>query len=797
MKLPVSWLKEFVNTNASIEEISEALVNVGFEVEEVIKYGEDISGVVVGKITAIEAHPDADKLRVCAVDVGKEPLIIVTGAKNVDVGDVVPVALDGARLPSGKEIKAAPLRGVMSYGMMCSGGELNISEAFVDGASVDGILILDKDTEIGADIVEALNLKEAVLDVSITANRSDCHSVLGLCREVATALKAEITMPSFEFTTYESDLKFPSVKITSPDCPVYSSALIKDVKIEKSPKWMQRRLFMSGINPINNVVDVTNYVLLEIGQPLHAFDLNMIEGGINVRNAKQGEEITALNGETYKLASDMTLICDEKKPLAIAGVMGGKHSGISGDTKAVFLESARFGRGSVRSTSLRLGLRSDSSTKFERGVDYFGVEYGRRRALSLFEQLNAGKVVEDRPIEERELKVVTTTIDEINALLGIEIPKKNMIEILSLLGMEVEVDCRNLIVKIPLYREDIDNYTDLAEEIIRFYGYDKMTETFMPTSSVTIGGMTHRQKRVEDIKDLMCALGCYEIMTYSFTDAKVFDKLNLASGDVRREAIRIINPISEDLSVMKTELVSGMISVIATNLTRKNDNFRLFELAKTYKASLPLKDLPQENDTLCVGITGAKEDFFAIKNVFTAVLDRYNVSYDIKPSAEPYLHPGISADLTVEGSVIASFGKLHPSVAKNFGIKKADIFVGYLDCSSVVETKDITVKYKPLPKFQPVERDLAIVIDESVTIGKVMSAIKKSVVDLGAGLMSEVEIFDIYRGEQIEKGHKSVALKIKLIPTEKTLVDAEINKIMDGIRGALIADASINAKVRV
>ncbi|MBR2970513.1 MAG: phenylalanine--tRNA ligase subunit beta [Clostridia bacterium] len=801
MKLPISWLKEFVSTDASVKDICDALVGVGFEVEEVINYGEGISGVVVGKIIDIKAHPDADKLRICSVDVGKEVVTIVTGASNVSVGDVVPVALDGAVLPD-KSIKAAPLRGVMSYGMMCSGGELKISEAFVDGASVDGIMILDSSLTLGEDIVTALDLKETVLDVSITANRPDCHSILGLSREVATALThctvngrslssgaVRVKMPSFDFVQHDVTAAIPRVRITSPDCPVYSSAMLDSIKIEKSPKWMQRRLFMCGINPINNVVDITNYVLLEIGQPLHAFDLSMIEGDVTVRLAGDKEKITALNGEEYEMSGDMTLICDDKKPLAIAGVMGGKYSGISDDTKAVFLESARFARGSVRTTSLKIGLRSDSSTKFERGVDYYSVEYGRKRALSLFEQLGAGRVLVDRPVAMPEKKVIDTTIDAINGLLGIEMPKKNMVEILQSLGMDVVNECRSLMVTIPHYREDMDNFTDLAEEIIRFYGYDKMEETFMPTAAVTVGGMTHKQKRIEAIKDLICSFGAYEIMTYSFTDEGVFDKLNLSPDDARRGAIRIINPISEDLSIMKTELVSGMVSVVATNLTRKNDNFRLFELARVYEAKLPIAELPDEKDILCVGLVGGKEDFYQIKNIFTSTLEHFDIDYSVVESTEPYLHPGMSADLLVGGKVVCSFGKLHPLAAKSFGIKKADVYVGYLRCEVITDGKDTVVKYKPLPKFPSVERDLAFVVEENSQVGKIVAAIKET-----SSLVGDVDVFDIYRGAQIEKGFKSVALKIKLVPTDKTLVDAEIAGVMTSV--VQMIKCKFNAKVR-
>ena len=800
MKLPISWLKDFVDVDVDVQVICDALVNVGFEVEEIINYGEGISGVVVGKIVEITKHPDADKLKICQVDVGKEVVTIVTGASNVNVGDVVPVALDGAVLPD-KTIKAAPLRGVMSSGMMCSGGELKISDAFVDGASMDGILILSGEQTLGQDIVSALELNETVLDVSITANRPDCHSILGLSREVATALNhgkgsanvrcnhVKFTMPTFEFSQHNVCAEIPSVYVTSPDCPVYSSALVGDIKIEQSPKWMQRRLFMCGINPINNVVDITNYVLLEIGQPLHAFDLSMIEGNINVRRAVEHEKIVALNDECYEMTSDMTLICDDKKALAIAGVMGGKHSGINGETKNVFLESARFSRGSVRATSLKIGLRSDSSARFERGVDFYGVEYGRKRALALFEQLGAGRVLVDKPIEMPKSKVITTTIDEINGLLGIELPKKNMIDILLSLGMEVVSEFRTLTVTIPAYREDVDNYTDLAEEIIRFYGYDNLDETFMPTAAVTVGGLTHKQKRIEDTRDLLCAFGAYEIMTYSFTDEKVFDKLNLATADERRKAIRIINPISEDLAIMKTELVSGMITTISTNLTRKNDNFRLFELAKVYEAQFPIKELPNENDVLCVGLVGANENFYELKNIFTALLDRFGVEFTLTESTEPYLHPGISASLVVDGNAVCSFGKVHPTVSKNFGIKKADFYIGSIDLRVITEKKDVVAKYKPLPKFPPVERDLAFVIGESAAVGNIISAIKSC-----NSLVGDVELFDIYRGEQIEKGCKSVALKIKLVPKDKTLVDAEISEVMSGVIKMIKAD--FEAKVR-
>ena len=787
MKLPISWLNEYVDVSeVSVKELCDALVGAGFEVEEVIKYSSDISGVVTGKILSINKHENADKLKVCNVDIGDKTLVIVTGADNVNVGDVVPVALDGALLGN-KVIKSAPLRGVMSYGMMCSGAELKTDDAFIDGASVNGILLLDKNLPLGKDVIKLLNLDETVLDVAITANRADCHSILGLAREVSAALNIPMKSPSFDYNYISSDIKIPSVKVTSPDCSAYTGALITNIKIEPSPKWMQRRLFMCGVRPINNVVDITNYVLMEIGQPLHAFDLRFIQGSVVVRRANCGEEIVALNGENYKLDDTMTVICDETKPLAIAGVMGGEGSGINDDTANVFLESARFLRGSVRATSRKLGLRSDSSARFERGVDYYSVEAGRKRALSLFSLLCAGTPVVETELDNIPKKVISTTQKQINSILGISVPVKKSVEILTNLGFDVANSGDKLTITVPSFREDIDNFTDIAEEVIRFYGCDKLKETMMTSAAVTIGGLSEKQKRINAVKQIALSLGCYEILTYSFTDRKVFDKLLLSESDSRRNAIAIRNPITEDLSIMKTELVSGMVSVISTNVQRKNGNFMLMELAKVYNGNLPLTELPKENSVLCVG--GVDCDFYDIKAVFTTVLRSFDVQYTIERSKEPYLHPGISADLIVDGEAIASFGKLHPSVMKNFGIKNGEIFVGSLNVERLLCDKTVPHRYSPLPKFPPVERDLALVVNDDVQVGDIIQAIEQA-----DSMIREVRLFDVYKGEQIQKGYKSVAIKFKIVSYDKTLVDNEIVQIISNVINTLAK--RFNAKVR-
>lgn len=788
MRLPISWLNEYVDVkNISEKTLCDALVGAGFEVEEIIRYSDDISGVVTGKILKIDKHENADKLKVCTVDLGNKTLVIVTGANNVTVGDVVPVALDGANL-SGKIIKSAPLRGVMSYGMMCSGAELKTDDAFVDGASVDGILLLDKNLPLGQDVIKLLNLNETVLDVAITANRADCHSILGLAREVSAALNIPMKYPSFEYKYSKSEIKIPSVTVISSDCAAYTSALVTDVKIEPSPKWMQRRLYMCGVRPINNVVDITNYVLMEVGQPLHAFDLNYIDGNeIIVRRAAKDEEIIALNGEKYSLDNSITVICDARKPLAIAGVMGGEGSGIKNDTKNVFLESARFLRGSVRATSRKLGLRSDSSARFERGVDYYSIEAGRKRALSLFAELGAGKPVFETKISDVCKKIIKTSQKQIDAILGISVPVKKSVEILSNLGFEVNCKGSDLTIVVPAFREDIDNFTDIAEEVIRFYGCDKLNETMMRTAAVTIGGISERQKRIDKIKEIALCCGYYEIMTYSFTDKKVFDKLCLSPSDDRRNAISILNPITEDLSVMKTELVSGMISVISINLQRKNSDFRLMELAKVYTGKLPLCELPNESSVLCIGAVDV--DFYDVKSVFTSVLNAFDVKYSLKRSDEPYLHPGISADIVVDGEIIGSFGKLHPSTMKNFGIKTGNIFVGSLQCEKLLTMNTQIHKYSALPKFPPVERDLALVVNDDVCVGEIIAAVQEA-----NSLIKEVRLFDVYKGEQIEKGHKSIAIKFKIVSYDKTLVDSEIVTIMDSVIDVL--SKHFDAKVR-
>ena len=778
MKLPLSWLNEYVTVKDDPKTLADKLLNIGFEVEEIIYVGKGIENVVVGEIESIEKHPDADKLQVCSVNVGKEKLVIITGAHNIAVGDRVPIALDGANLPNGAHIVSSPLRGIMSYGMMCSGEELCIDDNVIEGAEVHGILILDKDAPVGEDVKKVLGLDEYVFDISVPANRPDCQSVYGMAREIAAIYGTQAKKPEIGYNEVKTEGKPVKVTIEAPDlCSAYTGRVVSDVKIAKSPKWMRDRLRYVGIRAINNVVDVTNYVLAEIGQPLHAFDLNLVRNEIKVRRAASGEKIVALDGQAYELNEKMLVIADETKPVAIAGIMGGEYSGINDDTHSVFLEAARFAKENIRATSRAIGLRSDSSARYEKGVDFNSVELGRERALTLFDKLGAGKVTSLASRggeEEQPLKVIETTVDRINELFGITVKAEGMVRILTSLEFGVERNGNNLTVTVPKFREDVDNYTDLAEEVIRFYGYSELTEDFIKSVRPTVGGVSVRQKNISDIKNMMAAYGALEAYNYSFINYKVYDKLRIASDDPRRNVIRIINPLSEEFGVMRTQLVGSMLNSVYVNTSRKNNDFRLFEIARTYiPKSLPLTELPEEHDTLCVAFVGKSEDFYALKSVVGNVL-KNRVKLTIERSNEPFLHSGISIDLFEGGKKFGYIGKIHPTVAENFGIPE-DVYVAEIDLSGFIFDAEKIVRFKPLPKFPIVDRDLAVTVKESCTVGELIACIRESIGEL----CESVELFDVYQGEQIESGFKSVAFSIKLYSDEKTLVDAQIQECMN------------------
>lgn len=796
MKVPILWLNDYVQVDdISVEELSDKLVGVGFEVEEIIYTGEGIENVVVGKILDIKKHPDANKLQICMVDVGKEITTIVTGADNISVGNLVPVALDGAKLPDGKEIHSAPLRGVMSYGMMCSGSELNIDDTIIEGAEVHGILILPNTFEIGVDIKDALGLNQYILDIAVTANRADCQSVYGIAREVGAVLGRKVKSPNFKYKIEPAAMTLPNVSVENFDlCPRYTARLITDVTIEQSPKWMCDRLKLAGLHPINNVVDITNFVLLEMGQPLHAFDLRQIDSEIRVRTAFENEKIVALDEKEYNLNTSMLVIADKSKPLAIAGVMGGQYSGIASDTTTVLLESAKFARGSVRATSRALGLRSDSSARYERGVDWSSIDAGRERALALFYQLKAGKIADVAAQCETKAptpKTIVTSAKQISDLLGIEVKAPAITKILKSLGFTVTQSDKKLSVEVPLFREDVENYTDLTEEVIRYYGYDNIRSTFLENAKPTVGGLSQRQKNINTLKTLLCSYGLYDAATYSFINEKQYNQLKIEKDSALRQTIKIRNPLSVEYAVMRTQLVGSMLKAVYNNTSRKNNDFKLFEISKTFIPNeLPLENLPRENETLCICLVGDNHNFYELKEIVSQLLAMFDVKYKIQYSARPYVHPGISAEILTDGGNIGYFGKLHPEVAENFSVPE-NTFVCEITLESFIDIKGREKHYTPLPKFPAVNRDLAFVVEDKYLVGDIIDEIKNA----GGNRCSDISLFDIYKGSQIEDGFKSVAFSFKIQPENKTLTDEEIQEVVNRIIDAV--QEKFNAKLRL
>ncbi|MCH5154523.1 MAG: phenylalanine--tRNA ligase subunit beta [Clostridiales bacterium] len=791
MKLPLSWLSDYVDIgDITPQELSDKLLSIGFEVEEIIPPRDDIKGVVVGKVEDIVRHDNSDKLWVCKVNIGSSLVQIVTGAQNVKKGDCVPVATVGAKLPDGTHIKPAKLRGVDSFGMMCGGSELGVDDDIIDGASFDGILILPSDSTVGEDIMVTLGLNDTVLDVSITANRPDCQAIVNLAREISVLLNKPFKMPKLTYKTYSvCTTTIPSVKITEKDlCSRYIGRVISNIKIEKSPKWMRDRLRMCGIRPINNLVDITNYVLLEIGQPLHAFDRKFIDGGINVRKGVKNERITALDGKEYDV-SDVLVIADDKKPLAIAGIMGGEYTSIFPDTETVFLEAARFERSNIRRTSRKIGLRSDSSARYEKGVDWHSTELGSARALALIDELNCGyiceKVVSDS-IEPPQQKVIRTTKEEICSLLGIDIDKKTIVSILKKQEISVKSEGKTLVCTIPLVREDIDGYPDLAEDIMRFYGYDNIISTHSENTHQTRGYMSTHDENMQKVKDRLQALGADEILNYSFISPDAFDKLLLDEDDGWRKVIPIKNPLSRDISVMRTQLLYGMLTSISRNCARKNSTMRFYELGKAFVAdNLPLESLPQERDILCIGLCN-DGDFYTIKSVVSEVVGMFG-QFKYTSSTAKYLHPKQS--LHVEyGGIVGDFGKLHPLVCENFDLPE-NVYVAHFDVTEALNAAMPVSKYIPLSKQHPIDRDLALIVENSVPVGDMLSSLYKV-----SPYIVSVKLFDVYTGEQIAQGYKSVAFSVRLQPIDAPFSDSVIKEIMDKIIAS--AESEFGAKLR-
>lgn len=783
MKAPIKWLKDFVNIDISPEALAEKLLSAGFEVEEIYRKGDGIEKVVVGKILEIYKHPNADKLQICSIDAGGQPLQIVTGAHNISVGDYVPVALDGAKLPGGKEIFAGELRGEKSVGMLCSGSELGLTEDDYPGSEAHGILILKKGAYApGKDVREALGLDEAVLDISVTANRPDCQSIYGMAREIAAILgkklkPLDLTYPVVKKKTAE----VLRVEVPGSDlCPKYTAHVAENVQIKASNAFISERLRLAGLRPINNIVDITNFVLLEIGQPMHAFDLSKIAGGtIIVRHTEDGEEITALDGKTYRMDSDMLAICDAEKPIAIAGIMGGENSKTQREACAVAFESAVFMRQSIRRNSRKLGLRSDSSSMYERGVSRWACETGAKRALCLLTKFGWGDVLSGQAAFEsgKQKRVkIKAPVREIDTVLGISVPPRAMVKILNSLEIATTLEEDVLTCVIPPYREDIVGIPDLAEEIIRMYGYDNIKGTMLKNCAVTNGTYTTAQSNLIAIENALTRNGYHEAVTYSFTGRQAYDSVLMDTTD----CIKLMNPLGEEVSLMRTQLISGMLSVVAGNLRKGNISGRLFENASIYLAKqLPLTELPIEERVLSLAAFGDGEDFYTMKGSVARALAGFGTVEYVSAQLK-HMHPKRCAQVILNGKNIGYMGEVHPSVLKNYDVSKR-VYYAEINLESFIANEKKHMKYRDISKFAGTYRDLAIIVDEQVCHGDLQRTIEA----FAGEFLESVELFDIYRDDKIGAKKKSMAYNIRFRSKQRTLQDADIDPIMDRILSAL------------
>ena len=688
-----------------------------------------------------------------------------------------------------KKIKKGKLRGVESFGMLCSGEELGINDDFYPGAEVNGLLDLAKDAPVGEDIKKIVGLDDWIFDISITANRPDCQCILGIAREVAAVLNKPFKAPDFSYTAHKTSAAPVGVEVLAPDlCPRYVGHYVGNVTGGVSPAWMRKRLALSGIRSISPIVDITNFVLLEMGQPMHAFDADDIgDRKIIVRRAEKGEKIVTLDEKEFTLTPDNLVICDGKKPVALAGIMGGLNSEIKDSTKNVFFESAKFARDNVRKTSRALGQSSDSSSRFEKGVDAYTNALGMDRALHLIEELGCGTVTElcqDVCAVSLAPRTMTASIAKINALLGITVPNEEISSILARLNFQPKINGDSLTVVIPGYRDDVDGYPDLAEEIIRMYGYEHIVPTFLEKATVTGGGLNDEQKKKLHLKNVLRTQGFLEAYNYSFYSPKDFDLMKLPEDAEERNAVRILNPISEELSVMRTFLAPSMLGNAVRNIRRGNDEGREFEIANTYfPKNTAASEQPEEKTHLVLGVWGGKNDFFDMKGAVKRVAEVFHLTFTYERAEKTYLHPGVSANVLLGDKVVGVIGELDPAIALSLGLDKK-VYLGELDLCAISEVMDDGIRYKNLPKFPAVKRDLALIADEKLTCADVENVLMHS-----CKYVTEAKLFDVYRGGQIPEGKKSMAFTLTFTPdaqvekafTPETL-DGYVKKILGNLK---------------
>ena len=793
MKVLYSWLKEYVDIDLQPKELETKLFSVGFEVEGMEYLGENLDKVVVGQITSMEKY-EGTHLQICHVNCGPmgEDHLILTGADNVFVGAKVPAALVGAKLPCGLDIQPRKMVDMMSYGMLCSGEEMNLNKDWYPGADVNGIMILAEDAPLGMEMRDYLELDDYLFDISITANRPDCHSVIGIAKEIAAALKKPFKAPDMSYVEDGTVNEAISVEVIDKEtCPRYLGHYIYDVKYTESPLWMKRRLIAVGHNAINAMVDVTNYVLVEIGQPMHAFDLNDLEGSsIVVRRAEEGEKLTTLDEKMRTLSTSNLLICDKVKAVGLAGVMGGLNSEIKETTTEVLFESAKFLRDSVRKTARGLGLQSDAASRFEKGIDEYTVECGMARALNLVQKLGIAKVSSSHfdvsggaSTEKRVINVETVKVNEV---LGIEVPEADMVEILEALQFEVELKDGVLTLAIPRYRDDVETYQDIAEEVIREYGYDKVVPTFLDAAKVTSGGLNAYQAKELAVKNYLCSQGYYEIQTIAMTSKAEFDMFLIPEDAKEREVVELLNPITENLSIMRTIMAPAMVRVIENNIKNGHEEMRFFEMANVYiPKALPLTEQPIEKKMLCLGSCGVAEDFFSMKGTLEAFAGANDLTFTYKRGNVPYLHPGRTADVYCQGQKIGHLGQLRYEIVDQMNIaggKKADtkIFLAEIDYSLLSGLFKKGIKYIPESGFASNGRDISLLIGKEVECGTIVDAITAC-----DELITNVTLFDLFESEKLGADKKSMAFNIKLASNEKDVTDAMTDEVIAKVLNAL------------
>ncbi|MCR1954386.1 phenylalanine--tRNA ligase subunit beta [Clostridioides mangenotii] len=794
MLVPLKWLRDYVDIDIDVNEFADKMTMSGSKVEKVDFYGENIENVVVGKILEIKQHENADKLIVTKVDIGEKVIQIVTGAQNVSEGDYIPVAVHGAKLPGGVKIKSGKLRGEVSEGMMCSAEELGIDPHYVKENSKDGILLLDFEDsyELGKDVREVLGLNDALIEFEITSNRPDCRCILGIAREAAVTLGKNTKYPKVEVKESDEEIKF-KINIENQDlCRRYSARMVRDVKIEPSPYWMQRKLIEAGVRPINNIVDITNFVMLELGQPMHAFDLKQVSTGkIVVRNAEDGEKFVTLDDTERELDKDMLVITNGERSLALAGVMGGANSEVTEGTTEILFESANFKAENVRATSKKLGLRTESSSRFEKGINQDLANLAVDRAAQLVELLGAGRVLKgvvDEYPTKHEPKSITVNVDRINRLIGVEIPASEMIAILESLEFKCELNSSNeIIAKVPSFRLDMEQEADFVEEIARIYGYDKIP-TLELEGNPTIGMKTDKQKFSDTVKDSLVALGSDEILTYSFVSPRGIDKINEPKDSAKHNFVKILNPLGEETSVMRTTLIPNMLDVVATNVSHRVEELSVFELGHIFEAAIVE---PNQLDRLCIGMYGKGKDFFTLKGMVETVFEKIGFAgYEIEPeNNNTTFHPGRCAKIVYNNKNIGTLGELHPDVIENYNLGQR-VYVAEIDVDSVFANSDETALYKPLPKYPSTSRDIALVVKDNIYVKQIDDIISAN----GRGLIEDFKLFDVYTGDQIEKGYKSIAYSITYRSKDRTLTDEDVAKVHDKILSELSEKLDANLR---